>query len=140
MLEKWQCHKCEKGFLLIAEQTKGVSIRCNFCGNAEYVGAVARQNPEVDYENEMGNLYPSYDSASRMTYLLRLGEALVRIGEARESDDHKGSSRSINGKRLVLYGACLVIIQLASLAVFDQRVSMAENMMLWLLLLLLSRE
>lgn len=74
MLEKWQCHKCEKGFLLIAEETKDKKIHCPFCGSTEHTEAVAGQNPEIDYEDEMGCLWPGYNEFDKIAYLMSSGQ------------------------------------------------------------------
>lgn len=74
MLEKWQCHKCEKGFLLIAEETNDKKIHCPFCGSTEHAEAVARQNPDIDYEDEMGCLWPGYNKLDKLAHQMRTGQ------------------------------------------------------------------
>lgn len=73
MLEKWQCHECEKGFLLLAEETKDTKIHCPFCGNTEHVEAVTRQSPEEDFEKEFGCLWPGYNQFDKLGYQMSLG-------------------------------------------------------------------
>lgn len=86
MLEKWQCHECEKGFLLIAEQTKDTKIHCPFCGSKDHVEAVARQNPEVDYKTEMGCLWPGYNYLDKIAYLMSSGHISREKGIAKIKD------------------------------------------------------
>lgn len=83
LLEKWQCHECEKGFLLIAKQTKDIKIHCPFCGNTAHVEAVARQNPEVDYEN---GLWPGYNYLDKIAYLMSSGHISREKGIAKIND------------------------------------------------------
>lgn len=74
LLEKWQCHKCEIGFLLIAEETKDKKVHCPFCGSKEHAEAVTWQNPEVDYESEMGCLWPGYNKLDKLAHQMRVGQ------------------------------------------------------------------
>ncbi|MCR8939767.1 hypothetical protein O0555_20930 [Brevibacillus laterosporus] len=74
MLEKWQCHKCEKGWLMIQEDTEDKEIHCPFCGTTgEHIEAVTWQRDEDDYEDEMGCLYPSYNIFDQLGYLISQG-------------------------------------------------------------------
>lgn len=71
MLEKWQCHKCEKGWLLIEADAKEKEICCPFCHTAgDHVESVAGQNPDEDLEEEMGCLWPGYNQFDRVCYLM----------------------------------------------------------------------
>ncbi|MGW9128078.1 hypothetical protein ACWGPW_24205 [Paenibacillus chitinolyticus] len=84
MLEKWQCHHCEKGFLLIEEQAKGISVHCPFCGETgKHLEAVTGQNPDEDLESEMGCLWPGYNSLDKACYLMSSGQITKE-----EANDH----------------------------------------------------
>lgn len=73
-LEKWQCHDCEKGWLLIVEDTKDAAIHCPFCGQTgSQVESVAGQNPEIDYEDEMGCLWPGYNEFDKLAHQMLSG-------------------------------------------------------------------
>ncbi|MDC0763514.1 hypothetical protein POF51_22570 [Brevibacillus sp. AG] len=75
LLEKWQCHKCEKGFLLIDEDAKGRNVHCPFCGQAgNHVESVAGQNPDFDYREEMGCLWPGYNELDKVCYQMSRGQ------------------------------------------------------------------
>ncbi|HZG16950.1 MAG TPA: hypothetical protein VE710_18320 [Candidatus Bathyarchaeia archaeon] len=82
LLEKWQCHKCEKGFLLIEEQAKEVEIHCPFCGNTEDVEDVAGQDPNIDYEEEMGCLWPGYNEFDKLAHYMQSGKISKEAGIA----------------------------------------------------------
>lgn len=69
MLEKWQCHECEKGWLLIQADTIGKEVKCPFCGTSgKHVMAVARQADDDLYEEEMGCLWPGYNEYDKMAW------------------------------------------------------------------------
>ena len=71
VLQKWHCHKCEKGFLLIEDDAKCIDVHCPFCGTSGgHIEAVAGQNPEEDYQTEMGCLWPGYNEFDKICYLM----------------------------------------------------------------------
>ena len=75
LLEKWQCHKCEKGWLLIQEDAEENEVRCPYCSTSgEHVEAVAGQDPEDDWEAEMGCLWPGYNTIDKLTYQVSRGQ------------------------------------------------------------------
>lgn len=68
-LEKWQCHECEKGWLMLQEDTEENEIKCPFCGtHGEHVMAMARQADDDEYEQEMGCLWPSYNEYDKFAW------------------------------------------------------------------------
>ena len=75
MLQRWVCHECEKGWLLIQEDAEGKDIHCPFCGSCdEYVEEVAEQNPDIDFHEEMGCLWPDYNAFDKLAYKLSHGK------------------------------------------------------------------
>ncbi len=74
MLEKWQCHECEKGYLVLEEDAKGTEIVCPFCGKNENVEPVAGQNPQSNFQRDMGCLWPGYNELDKLAYMIRKGE------------------------------------------------------------------
>lgn len=74
MLEKWQCHECEKGWLMIREDTKDKEIHCPFCRTTDkHVEVVTWQRENDDYKKDMGCLYPSYNAFDKLGYLISRG-------------------------------------------------------------------
>ena len=73
MLEKWHCHKCEKGFLLLEDDVKSVpEVSCPFCREKDHVEVVAGQNPDDHtLRDKMGCLWPSYNEFDKYAYLMR---------------------------------------------------------------------
>lgn len=74
MLEKWQCHECEKGWLLISDDTKEHKVCCPYCGTSgDNVENTAIQADDDDYKNEMGCLWPGYNEFDQLSYMIRKG-------------------------------------------------------------------
>lgn len=75
LLEKWHCHACEKGFLVIEEDAKDVDIVCPFCGENDELEAVVGQNhDDHELEGDMGCLWPGYNIFDKLSYMASKGE------------------------------------------------------------------
>lgn len=75
MLEKWRCHGCEKGWLMLEEDAQSVqSVGCPFCSNRNSVEAVTGQNPNEDLKSYLGCLWPGYNEFDKIAYKLRSGQ------------------------------------------------------------------
>jgi hypothetical protein len=66
LLQKWQCHRCEKGWLVILEDAQDRDVGCPYCLKRDHAEAVAEQRPEDDYEEEMGCLWPGYNEFDKL--------------------------------------------------------------------------
>lgn len=66
MLEKWLCHECERSWLVVKSDS---AVGCPYClTNGDHVEAVAEQNPDIDYHDEMGCLWPGYNEFDKLAY------------------------------------------------------------------------
>jgi hypothetical protein len=82
ILQKWQCHRCEKGWLVIQEDAHEREVGCPFCLQRDEAEAVAEQNPDIDYHGEMGCLWPGYNEFDKIAYMVSKGR--VTQDQARE--------------------------------------------------------
>lgn len=75
MLVKWQCHDCEKAWLMLEEDTKDVSeIVCPFCKKSDNAEAVTGQNHDHNFKEDMGCLWPGYNEFDKLGRLVAKGE------------------------------------------------------------------
>jgi hypothetical protein len=80
LLQKWQCHRCEKGWLVIKEDAQDQEVGCPYCLKRDQAEAVAEQSSEDDYEDEMGCLWPEYNEFDKLAHMMRAGRVSQEEG------------------------------------------------------------
>ena len=81
-LQKWQCHRCEKGWLVIQEDAQDREVGCPYCLKRDQAEAVAEQRQEDDYEEEMGCLWPGYNEFDKLAHIMLAGRVSREEGYA----------------------------------------------------------